>query len=68
MLKIRHPSVFAAVALICFAAGRAEAAPQILGLVASNGMLTPLQCRDRLCVGYLASSAGRNIGSRRAAA
>ena len=55
MLKIRHPSAFAAVALILLAAGRAEAAPQILGLVASNGMLTPLQCRDRLCVGYLAS-------------
>jgi hypothetical protein len=40
---------------IGFLAGRAEAAPQILGLVASNGMPTPLDCQGGVCAGYLAS-------------
>jgi hypothetical protein len=33
----------------------AVAAPQILGLVASNGLPTPLHCRDGICSGSLAS-------------
>jgi hypothetical protein len=55
MLKIRDPAALVAVLLIGLFAGRAEGAPQILGLVASNGMPTPLTCRDGLCVGELAS-------------
>jgi len=33
----------------------AEAAPQILGLVASNGVPTPLTCEDGLCSGFVSS-------------
>ncbi len=35
--------------------GRAEAAPQILGIVASNGLPTPLRCEAGYCSAYLAS-------------
>jgi hypothetical protein len=35
--------------------GRAEAAPQILGLVASDGLPTPMRCRDGACTALLAS-------------
>jgi hypothetical protein len=40
------PILLAALALTSFAATRAEAATQILGLIASNGVPTPLQCAD----------------------
>lgn len=33
----------------------AQAAPQILGLVASNGVPTPLRCEDGLCSGFVSS-------------
>ena len=55
ILKIRNPISVAAIVLVGLLAGRAEAAPQILGLVASNGMPTPLHCQDGLCTGLLAS-------------
>jgi hypothetical protein len=55
ILKIRNPVSVAAIILVGLVAGRAEAAPQILGLVASNGMPTPLHCEDGLCTGFLAS-------------
>lgn len=55
MIKIWNSIVVAAIAVIGVAVGHAEGAPQILGLLASNDMPTPLQCRDGLCTGYLAS-------------
>jgi hypothetical protein len=55
MLRTRNPIVTAAVALISLAASHVDAAPQILGLVASNGMPTPLHCQDGFCIGYFAS-------------
>jgi hypothetical protein len=55
MLKFTKPLFIAAATSIGLTFGHAEAAPQILGLVASNGILTPLQCQDGLCTGYLAS-------------
>jgi hypothetical protein len=39
--------------LLC--GSRAEAAPQILGIVASNGLPTPLRCEAGYCSAYLAS-------------
>jgi hypothetical protein len=36
-------------------ADHAQAAPQILGIVASNGLPTPLHCANGYCSGYLAS-------------
>ena len=55
MLKIASLSLLSFIASVGLAPGRAEAAPQILGLMASNGMPTPLHCRDGLCSGYFAS-------------
>jgi hypothetical protein len=55
MLGIRNLIVTATITAIGLAVGRAEAAPQILGLLASNGMPTPLRCRDDVCTGYFAS-------------
>ena len=55
MLKIGSLLLFAFVALVGLGPSRAEAAPQILGLMASAGMPTPLHCRDGLCAGYFAS-------------
>ena len=52
---MRRRTVIAAVAMLGLLFGQAQAAPQILGLVASNGVSTPLHCRDRACTGYLAS-------------
>jgi hypothetical protein len=42
-------------AAVWLASTAANAAPQILGLVASNGLPTPLACRDGYCSAYLAS-------------
>ena len=47
--------LFAALALPALLAGRAEAAPQLLGLVASNGVPTPLQCKGGVCGGFFSS-------------
>jgi hypothetical protein len=55
MLGIRNLIVTATITAIGLAVGRAEAAPQILGLLASNGIPTPLHCRDGDCTGYFAS-------------
>ena len=41
-----------ALALMALLATRAEAATQILGLVASNGIPTPLHCEDGACQGF----------------
>jgi hypothetical protein len=40
---------------LLLAGGGAEAAPQILGIVASNGLPTPLHCAEGYCSAYLAS-------------
>jgi hypothetical protein len=45
----------AAIALSALVMGRAEAAPQILGLVASDGLPMPMRCRDGICTAFLAS-------------
>jgi hypothetical protein len=52
---IRLMLLLAALALPALIAARAEAAPQALGLVASNGLPTPLQCRDGVCSGFFSS-------------
>jgi hypothetical protein len=62
---LRHPALRQAVlpALIAsllfgigaFAAPNSQAATQILGLVASNGLPTPLQCQDGSCSGHFSS-------------
>lgn len=59
-------ALFAAVATL---SGPARAAPQILGLVASNGAPTPLNCDSGDCVGHFSSFClqqvrpGPNLGS-----
>jgi hypothetical protein len=53
--KFRLPILAAALVLTAFMAARAEAATQILGLVASNGLPTPLHCQNGICSGFLAS-------------
>jgi len=45
----------AAIALFASTMARAEAAPQFLGLVASDGLPTPMRCRDGACTALLAS-------------
>jgi hypothetical protein len=54
-----HPSrkiIFAgALALFALVTGRAGAAPQILGLMASNGLPTPMRCADGICTAFLTS-------------
>ena len=45
----------AALALFALFAARAEAATQILGIVASNGVPTPLHCQDGSCHGFFSS-------------
>jgi hypothetical protein len=53
---VRFAAIFATVLGFFFlSAVTAGAAPQILGLVASNGLPTPLHCRDGICNGSLAS-------------
>jgi hypothetical protein len=53
--SIRLAVLFAAFALPTMLAARVEAATQILGIVASNGMPTPLQCQDGVCRGFFSS-------------
>src|SRR5215467_13585767 len=48
-------STLFALPFLLLAGGAAEAAPQILGVVASNGLPTPLSCDDGYCSAYLAS-------------
>lgn len=55
MHRFRGPTILATIAVFALAMGRAEAAPQILGLVASNGLPTPMRCRDGACTAFLAS-------------
>jgi hypothetical protein len=43
------------VAAVAFAAPGAFAAPQVLGLVASNGQSTPLACDGRTCSAHFSS-------------
>jgi hypothetical protein len=45
----------AVLALPALLVGRAEAAPQLLGLVASSGMPTPLHCQGGVCGGFFSS-------------
>ena len=56
MIRFRRLSAGAAVeAGLWLAATAAEAAPQILGLVSSNGVPTPLSCGKGLCSGFVSS-------------
>jgi hypothetical protein len=56
-------------AAIAVSAGAAHAAPQILGVVASNGQPTPLNCDSGDCIGHFSSFClqqvrpGPNLGS-----
>jgi hypothetical protein len=53
--KSHLPILAAALVLTALTAARVEAATQILGLVASNGLPTPLHCQNGYCTGFLAS-------------
>ena len=44
-----------ALPLLAGTSAAVQAAPQILGIVASNGLPTPLHCADGYCSAYLAS-------------
>ena len=55
MLKFRPMLVLTALSMLVLAVPGAEAAPQALGLVASNGVLTPLRCDGGLCSGVVGS-------------
>ena len=55
MPALRHILAAAILASSAFAAPSAEAASQVLGLVASNGLPTPLQCQDGVCSGHFSS-------------
>jgi hypothetical protein len=60
MHRVRFAILFAAILFAALAAptllaARAEAAPQLLGLVASNGVPTPLQCKGGVCSGFFSS-------------
>jgi hypothetical protein len=55
MPKTRFLSVMSILALAGLGIGRAEAASQVLGLVASNGLPTPLHCEDGVCSGHFSS-------------
>jgi hypothetical protein len=56
MVKLGRFGAGAALVVGFWLAGTAaQAAPQILGLVASNALPTPLACRDGYCSAYLAS-------------
>jgi hypothetical protein len=48
-------SALLALPLLLLAGGGAQAAPQILGIVASNGLPTPLHCAEGYCSAYLVS-------------
>jgi hypothetical protein len=53
MRKLRLTISLAALGAAALIAARAEAATQILGLMASNGIPTPLACEDGVCRGFL---------------
>ena len=55
MPKFTLRIVIAAAAWIIFSAGPAGAASQVLGLVASNGLPTPLHCQDGTCTGHVSA-------------
>ncbi len=55
MPKILTPIAIAVAAWIGLASGQAQAASQILGIVASNGLPTPLHCEDGTCVGHFST-------------
>src|SRR5215467_14724832 len=48
-------STLFALPFLLLAGGASQAAPQILGIVASNGLPTPLSCAEGYCSAYLAS-------------
>lgn len=52
---IRHAVALAALCLSSLSAWPAGAAPQILGLVASNGLLSPLRCQAGSCSTFVDS-------------
>ena len=45
---MRHLFIFI-FAIVVVVAGRSQAAPQILGLIATNGAATPLHCKGDVC-------------------
>jgi hypothetical protein len=55
MPKLATPIAVAAIAWLCLSAGPASAASQVLGLVASNGLPTPLHCQDGVCTGHFSA-------------
>ena len=55
MRKVILSFAIAAAASIIFAAEPAAAASQVLGLVASNGLPTPLRCQDGICTGHFSA-------------
>src|SRR5262249_17390304 len=55
MRHIHRLLLIAGLALPALPGVRAEAATQVLGLVASNGAPTPLECRDGICRGFFSS-------------
>jgi hypothetical protein len=54
MQLFHRPILATAIAVSALCMGPAEAAPQILGLVASDGLPTPMRCRDGTCTALLA--------------
>jgi hypothetical protein len=55
MKSIKRILFAAAIAALSLGAVRAEAAPQILGLVASNGLPVPMRCDGGACTALLSS-------------
>ncbi len=55
MPKLVFLIAMAAAACIGLYAGAAAAASQVLGLVASNGLPTPLRCEDGTCTGHFSA-------------
>ncbi len=55
MPRLSQCLAVAILAAIALAGGEARSASQLLGIVASNGLATPLQCQDGICSGHLSS-------------
>jgi len=55
MIRIMTSAVFAICAVLALPAAPAHAASQVLGLVASNGLPTPLHCQDGTCSGHVSA-------------
>ena len=53
--RLRLTLLLSALALVVLLSARAEAATQILGLVASNSVPTPLRCEGGVCRGFVNS-------------